>query len=363
MKTIDIAIVGGGPAGLTAAISAVSSGANVIIFERNPQIGGQLIKQTHMFFGAENQYASHRGFKITDFLLDELNKYKDQVKIYKNATVLAIYEDGVMTYEKDNIYYKIYPKSIIVTAGASEDALSFPGNDLPGVYGAGAVQTLMNVHGVKPANKVLMIGAGNIGLIVSYQLMQAGVEVVGVLVRSNIKGYHVHASKIARLGVPILYGHTIKEAIGENGVEKAIVVKVDKNKEIIEGSEMEFDVDTICISVGLSPLVELLGQANCELKYIPELGGYVPVRDEYYATTNKSIFVAGDVTGIEEASAAMVEGHIAGLSAAKYLGYTHEYFNELINEYRRQLIDLRSGPHSKGVLRGIDKLIGGEINV
>ena len=73
MKTIDIAIVGGGPAGLTAAISAVSSGSKVIIFERNPQIGGQLIKQTHMFFGAEKQYASHRGYKITDYLLDELS--------------------------------------------------------------------------------------------------------------------------------------------------------------------------------------------------------------------------------------------------------------------------------------------------
>ncbi len=193
--------------------------------------------------------------------------------------------------------------------------------------------------------------------------MQAGVEVVGVLVRSKIRGYHVHASKIARLGVPILFGHTIKEAVGENSVEKAIVVKVDKNKKIIEGSDIKFDVDTICISVGLSPLVELLGQANCELKYVAELGGYVPVRDENYNTTNESIFVAGDITGIEEASAAMVEGYIAGLSASKYLGNIHENFDELIEEYRIQLKDLRSGPHSEAVTRGMNKLMEVAVNV
>ncbi|MBN2260409.1 MAG: FAD-dependent oxidoreductase [Clostridiales bacterium] len=359
MKTTDIVIVGGGPAGLTAAISAASSGAEVTIFERSPQIGGQLIKQTHMFFGSEKQYASHRGFRIADYLLDELNKYKDKVKIYKNATVLGIYEDGVITVDLDGEYIKMLPKRIIVATGANEKIIPFPGNDLPGVYGAGAVQTLMNVYGVKPADKVLMVGAGNIGLIVSYQLMQAGVEVAAIITDLFITGYHVHASKIARMGVPILSGYTVKEIVGEEQVEKAIIAKIDKQWNIIEGTDIEYDVDAVCLSVGLSPLVELLGQANCELRFISELGGYVPIRNLDYRTTNENIFVAGDITGIEEASSAMVEGYIAGLTAAKDIACIHDDYENKISDYRNQLDGLRSGPHSGRLRQGIEKLMGG----
>lgn len=359
MRTVDVVIVGAGPAGLTAAISCVSSGSNVLILERNPNIGGQLIKQSHMFFGSEKQYASTRGFKITDKLLGELEKYKDKLEIYTNATVLGIYEDGVVTYELDDRYEKIKPKTIIVATGANEDFLSFSGNDLPGVYGAGAVQTLMNVYGVVPGKKVLMIGAGNIGLIVSYQLLQAGVDVVGVLVRTKIKGYLVHASKLVRMGVPILSGYTIKEVEGKNSVEKAIIIKVDENRKIIEGTEKEFDVDTVCVSVGLSPLVELLGQAGCEIINEGVLGGYIPRRNKNYQTTVDNIFVAGDVTGIEEASSAMVEGYIAGLNASKYINNEHKDYDDLIEDYNMQLKNLRSGPHGMKIQETIDKLLGG----
>ncbi|MCD6436517.1 MAG: FAD-dependent oxidoreductase [Clostridiales bacterium] len=358
MKTVDLVIIGGGPAGLTAAISAVSSGSKVILFERSPRIGGQLIKQTHMFFGSEKQYASHRGFKITEYLLEELDKYKDLVKIYTNSTVLGIYEDGVISVEADGKYIKVLPKRVIVATGASEKIIAFPGNDLPGVYGAGAVQTLMNVYGVKPADKVLMIGAGNIGLIVSYQLMQAGVEVEAIITDLFITGYHVHASKIARMGVPILSGYTVKEVIGEEKVEKAVISKIDDKWNIIEGTDIEYDVDAVCLSVGLSPLVELLGQAGCELRYISELGGFVPLRDNNYRTTNSNIFIAGDITGIEEASSAMVEGYIAGLTASKDIGNIHEKYDELLEDYRSQLNDLRSGPHSGRLRNGIAKLMG-----
>jgi len=359
MREAELVIIGGGPAGLCAAVSAAESGAQVLVIERNKTLGGQLLKQTHMFFGSEKQYASTRGIDITAILLDKLKNYKEKVEILTETTVVGMFEDGVISVlHKEDNYYKIKPKAVIVATGAFEKALAFPNNDLPGIYGAGAVQTLMNVHGVKPGNRVLMVGAGNIGLIVSYQLMQAGVEVAAILdAAPKIGGYLVHASKIRRMGVPILISHTVKEAVGEDCLEKAVICQVDERFQPIEGTEMEFDVDVMCISVGLTPLNELLAMRGCEMKYIPQLSGFVPVRNGNYETTVENVFAAGDSTGVEEASAAMVEVYLAGICAAAKIGYVPDNFEERKNDYVKQLDDLRSGPVGKHILAGIEQIV------
>lgn len=359
MKQAELVIIGGGPAGLCAAVSAASSGAKVLIIERNKALGGQLVKQTHMFFGSEKQYASTRGIDIPAILLGELDKYKENVEIMTDTTVVGMYEDGVITVlQKEDKYFKINPKAVVVATGAFEKSLAFPNNDLPGIYGAGAVQTLMNVYGVKPGNKVLMIGAGNIGLIVSYQLMQAGVEVAAILdAAPNIGGYLVHASKIRRMGVPILTSHTVKEAIGKDCLEKAIVCEVDERFQEIPGTEQEFDVDVMCISVGLTPLNELLAMRGCEMKFVPQLSGTVPVRNKNYETSIENVFAAGDITGVEEASAAMVEGYLAGLCAAAKLGHKTADFEERKADFVNQLDGLRSGPVGQRILSGIEQII------
>jgi len=355
----DIAIVGGGPAGLCAAISAAESGAKVTLIERNDELGGQLVKQTHMFFGSEKQYASTRGIDISDILLNKLEEHKENVTILKNTTVLGRYEDGIITGMVDeNKYLKINPEALIVATGATEKFLGFPNNDLPGIYGAGAVQTLMNVYGVKPGDKVLMVGAGNIGLIVSYQLMQAGVKVEAIIdAAPKIGGYLVHASKIRRMGVPIYTSHTVKEAVGTDHLEKAVIWQLDEKWQPVEGSEKEYDVDVMCVSVGLSPLNELLVMAGCEMKYVPELSGNVPIRDDNYETTVENIFVAGDSCGVEEASSAMVEGYLAGLTAAEKIGKKHPQFEEKKADYIKQLDDLRSGPVGHHIRAGIEKIV------
>ncbi len=358
MKYVDLAVIGGGPAGLCAAISAASSGAKVLLVDRNRELGGQLVKQTHMFFGSEKQYASTRGINIAKILLDDLMKFENNVEIMTNATVLGIYEDGVISIDYDNKYIKVNPKAVLIATGASEKVLGFPNNDLPGIYGAGAVQTLMNVYGIRPGNKVLMVGAGNIGLIVSYQLMQAGVKVSAIIdAAPRIGGYLVHASKIRRMGVPILTGYTIKEAIGDNCLEKAVICKLDKEWKPIEGTELEFDIDVMCISVGLTPLTELIMQAGCDMKYVPELGGLVPIRDANYQTTKENIYVAGDVSGVEEASSAMVEGYLAGLCAAKDIGFEHKDYAQLREDYISQLDSLRSGAVGEKIRSGISKIV------
>jgi len=355
MRELELLIIGSGPAGLCAAISAASSGARVLILERSFTPGGQFIKQTHMFFGSERQYASHRGVDIADILLKKLAEYGDQIELLLNATAVGFYEDNVVTVLKDEKeYFKVKAKSVICATGAYEKSLAFPNNDLPGIYGAGAVQTLMNVYGVKPGDRVLMVGAGNIGVIVSYQLLQAGIEVVAVLdAAPKIGAYLVHASKLARMGVPILCSHTVKEAIGADCLEAAVVCRVDEKFRPIPGTEQRFDVDVMCISVGLSPLNELLAMRGVEMKYVPQLSGSVPLRTENCETCIPGIYVAGDASGIEEASSAMAEGYLAGLCAAAALGHVPEDYETRRQEYLRQLEGLRSGPVGERIRAGM----------
>jgi len=281
------------------------------------------------------------------------------IEVWTNSTVLGIYEDGIITVEHDEKHVKVKPLRTIIATGAAEKFLAFPGNDLPGIYGAGAVQTLMNVAGVKPAERVLMVGAGNIGLIVSYQLKQAGVEVAAVIEgMPKIGGYLVHASKIRRAGIPVLTRHTILEAYGDGEVEGAVIAEIDDNWQPIPGSERKIPCDTICLAVGLSPLTELAWQAGCKMAYIRELSGHVPILDENLETTQSGIYCAGDVCGIEEASSAMVEGRLAGTAAAISLGYGSDEATGQLRDAKNELEELRSGEMGEHIRKGIEKMTG-----
>ena len=349
IKRPDILIVGGGAAGLSAAAEAASYGAQVTVLESDLHLGGQLVKQTHKFFGSKDEHAGTRGYKIADILLKEIAECGDKVETFTNTAAVGYYKnDGIVTVmHGEDKYYKLQPKKIIMATGAQERIIPFPNNDLPGVYGAGAVQTLMNVYGVVPGKRVLMIGAGNIGLIVSYQLMQAGVEIAAVLeAMPKIGGYWVHAAKIRRLGVPILLRHTVKAALGTDYIDGAVVEDIDTG----ELSHVECDV--ICLAVGLTPTNEMLWQAGCDMKFIPQLCGHVPLRDMKQRTSHPDFWIAGDAAGIEEASAAMVEGRVAGLAAAESLGLKVD--EKKFDEYRGRLDALRRGDAGAKIRSGLE---------
>lgn len=360
MKITDVVIIGGGPAGLSAAIYAASLGAKVTLIDDGLELGGQLIKQTHKFFGSEKQFAGIRGIEIAKKMIQDIKEY-DHIEVIDNATVTGYYEDEVITIVQGvngDILKKLKAKRIILATGASENMLPFVNNDLPGVYGAGAVQTLMNLYGVVPGNNILMIGAGNIGLIVSYQLLQAGIKVEAIVeALPRIGGYLVHASKIRRLGVPIYTSHTLKEVYGTDCVERAVISEINQNFEFIPETEKELEVDTICLAVGLSPLSDLLWQASCQMRYIPELCGYVALRDDNMKTTIDKIYIAGDVAGIEEASSAMLEGQIAGLNAAVSLEYKCDDYKEQDKKLKAELKELRDNPLSEEIKIGIEKAL------
>lgn len=349
MTRYDLIIIGAGPAGLSAAIEAAKSGLKVIVFDENAKPGGQLFKQIHKFFGSKEHKAKIRGFKIGEDLLREAND--NGVEVLLNAVVVGLYLDKEVTVsvEQEIRHYK--GDAVIVATGASENMVTFDGWTLPGVIGAGAAQTMMNLHSVRPGNKVLMLGSGNVGLVVSFQLLQAGCEVVALVdAAPKVGGYGVHAAKVARCGVPFYLSHTIMKAEGTDRVRGVTIGEVDADWKIIPGSSKHFEVDTICLAVGLSPMSQLTKMAGCRMKDTPT--GYVPECDETGATSIPGIFVAGDVSGIEEASSAMIEGRIAGISAAQYLGFLKkEEQTEKTEELHKALLSLREGmfaPENRG---------------
>ncbi len=363
----DFVIVGAGPAGLSAALSAAPSGMRIAVLDQSPYPGGQLIKQTHKFFGTKESFAGTRGVDIARNLVSWLKDYQN-VEIYPMTQVVGYFppEGVLMAVRADGVgKYKVMmirANKFLVAAGAMERTLAFPGNDLPGIMGAGSAQTLMNVFGIRPADDVMVIGAGNVGVIVAYQARQAGINVKAVIdILPKTAAYLVHAAKIRRMQIPVLMEHTIKGAYGKDSVESAVIYQVDKSFKPIEGSEKEIKVDGIWMAVGLSPSTELLEKIGARIKFVPELGGYVPYRTKYLETSVSGVYVAGDASGIEEASTAMMEGRIAGISAAISSGRGTD---SMVEERRKAVewLDLfRESPDYKRIKTGISKVLIEEV--
>ena len=343
MRKVEVAVIGAGPAGLTAAIEIANRGGEVLIVDENAKPGGQLFKQLHKFFGSRRHRAKERGFKIAQSLVQQAQEAG--VEMWFGAPVIGIFEDRVLGVVHEGKLRNLQADRIVLATGASEKALAFPGWTLPGVMGAGAAQTMMNIHGILPGKHILMVGSGNVGLIVSYQLLQAGAKVEAVVeAASKVGGYQVHADKIRRMGIPIYLSHTVKEALGDSRVEEAILVQLDENWQPVADTEREIAVDTVCLAVGLSPMAEL-AWGTVQFTYINDLGGHVPLHNEDMETTVPSIYVAGDVAGIGEASTAMEEGRLAGIAIAEDLGYIPTAEAEYLKEQTRKELDaLCQGP-------------------
>ncbi|TCO71461.1 NAD(P)/FAD-dependent oxidoreductase [Marinisporobacter balticus] len=358
MNKASIVIIGGGPAGLSAAIEGAKAGAKVLVIDENGKPGGQLFKQIHKFFGSKEHKAGTRGINIGDQLLEEAKRL--DIEVWLNTEVCGIDKNKKIWGIRDKKQsFSIVADKIILATGAIENAVKFSGWTLPGVMGAGAAQTMINLNRTLPGKKILMLGSGNVGVIVSYQLMQAGAEVVGIVEAApRLGGYGVHTAKVRRAGVNFYTSHTISRAIGENCVEAVEIVQLDSNWKPIEGTEKILEVDTICIAAGLTPLTELAWIAGSKFVYIQEMGGHVPAHNKTMETTVEGIYVAGDVSGIEEASTAMEEGRLAGINAAASLGF----YIEKEQEERTKIVwnglnALRCGPFGHKRKNAKDKIL------
>ena len=301
--SVQVLIIGGGPAGLSAAIELGNLGISTLLIDDKHKLGGKLVLQTHRFFGSfDTVYAGTRGINIATLLEDKVSSYPS-VQTWINSTAIAVFEDkSVGVWYHGSEYVLVKPDILLVATGARERSLAFPGNTLPGVIGAGAFQTLVNRDLVRPSTNLFIIGGGNVGLIAGYHALQAGINVVGLVeALPECGGYKVHKDKLARLGVPIYTSHTIISANGTDGVESITIAEVDQDFRPISGTETTYNCDSILIAVGLDPVNEFITKAK-EME--------LPV------------FSAGDAHEIAEASAAIFSGKIIGHKIAKSLGFS-----------------------------------------
>ena len=288
----DVLIIGAGPSGMAAAKELGSEGYNVIIADDKDRMGGKLVLQTHKFFGSvDDCRAGTRGITIAEILARELEDLSS-VDVWLESVVLAVFKDGTVGIRKPEGYRIVKPRQLLVAAGAREKSLPFPGCTLPGVYGAGAFQTLVNRDLIRCSERIFILGGGNVGLIGAYHAIQAGMTVVGLAEgMDKCGGYKVHADKIVRLGVPIYTRHTVLAAHGDEQLESVTVAEVDETFTPVPGTEKNFKVDTLLVAVGLSSVNEFHRKAV-------EFG--IPS------------MVTGDSEEIAEASAAMFSGKICG---------------------------------------------------
>jgi len=319
--TCRVLILGAGPAGLAAAIELGKMKVDTLLVDDKSRVGGKLLLQTHKFFGSvDDCHAGTRGVDIAEILAEELRTLPS-VRILPDTTACAVFSDkkaGLLTGGRYRL--AVFEKLLIAT-GAREKSLPFPGCTLPGVYGAGAFQTLVNRDLVKAAGKLFVVGGGNVGLIAAYHAIQAGIEVAGLAEACpECGGYKVHEDKLRRLGVPLYTSHTVLRARGDGKLERVTIAEVDRNFKALPGTEKTFEVDTLLVAVGLNPV------------------------DEFFKKSKEFGFetwAAGDAEEIAEASSAMFSGKIAGL---KILNSLEKQSFHIPEEWEQKVEILKSRP-------------------
>lgn len=317
---VEVLIIGGGPAGLSAAAELGASGVETLVIDDKDDLGGKLTLQTHPFFGSiRDCWAGTRGIDIATILAEQVAEMPS-VEIWTSATAVGAFRDKRVGVVRRGRYLLVEPRVVLLATGARERTLAFPGSDLPGVYGAGAFQTLVNRDLIRPSDRLFVVGGGNVGLIAAYHAMQAGIEVVGLVeALAQVGGYKVHLDKLKRLGVPVWTRHTVVEAEGEDHVEAVRIAAIDERFQPKPETVRRLEVDTVLVAVGLSPVNELL---------------------EKFRSSGLEVMAAGDAQEIAEASAAIFGGKITGRHLLQRLGHQVE----VPREWDERAAVLRSRP-------------------
>ena len=317
----DVIVVGGGPAGLAAALSARENGAeSVLILERDEELGGILNQCIHNGFGLHHFKEELTGPEYAGRFIQQLEG--TGIEVMLGAMVLEVNAGAhtVQAISKTLGYRLLRGKSILLAMGCRErtrGAIGIPGTRPAGVFTAGAAQRYVNMEGYMVGKRVLILGSGDIGLIMARRMTLEGAKVLACVEVMPYSGGLMRniVQCLQDYDIPLYLSHTIIDIQGKDRVERAVVAKVDENRRPIPGTEMVFDCDTILLSVGLIPENELTSGAGITLD--PRIKG--PVVFENMETSAPGVFACGNVVHVHDlVDFVTAESQRAGAAAARY---------------------------------------------
>lgn len=317
----DVIVIGGGPAGLAAAIAAYETGAGrVLLLERNTDLGGILNQCIHNGFGLHYFKEELTGPEYADRFIKLLNK--TGVEVMTDTMVLDIGKDKtVRAVNSTNGYMELDAKAVVLAMGCRErtrGAIAIPGDRPAGIFTAGTAQLYVNIHGYMVGRRVLILGSGDIGLIMARRMTLEGAKVLGCVELMPYSGGLTRniVQCLDDYDIPLYLSHTITNIKGDKRVERVTVSKVDENRRPIPGSEMEFECDTVLLSVGLIPENELSRAAGVTLD--ERTGGLCVY--ENMETTVPGIFAGGNAVHVHDLVDFVTgESQKAGRAAARYV--------------------------------------------
>lgn len=321
MKAYDIVIIGGGPAGMAAAVAAKKQGIDrILILERDHELGGILNQCIHNGFGLHTFQEELTGPEYADRFIGQVKSYNIEYKL--NTMVMDVSRDKRVTaMNREEGMFEIQAKAIIFAMGCRErsrGALNIPGYRPAGIYSAGTAQRLVNMDGFLPGREVVILGSGDIGLIMARRMTLEGakVKVVAELMpySGGLKRNIVQC--LDDYGIPLKLSHTVIDIKGKERVEGVTLAEVDENRRPIEGTEEFYSCDTLLLSVGLIPENEISGSMGVELN--PITSG--PKVNERLETSIEGVFACGNVLHVHDlVDFVSEEAAAAGKNAAMYV--------------------------------------------